>query len=260
MCVWILPQLLTWAGQTEDHDEKQEFLVLHKCATIAKDLQLVAKLDWKKIEDGINTLVDDSAAAYVAKKGGIPILFMCQVNLRRANILSSEHGQQKQKEWAAACGLTAEAGLWTVACPRSVDNLRQLIDIGVSEDAEIMALWSGWLENWISACFPSIVFNCLEFNACGIQEDTACKTLASTAKALLRELPEPEDIQNYPEILHVAVQSVCLAMDGLRGISEPFPGVSLQAIDFVNPDDTNKCDCVAIFPRSGRGLVTRIKK
>ena len=34
----------------------------------------------------------------------------------------------------------------------------------------------------------------------------------------------------------------------------------MQALDFINPDNSITCDCVAVFPRSGRGLITRIKK
>ena len=239
MCVCVvdfLPQLLTWAQQTEDPNERAEFICLHRCATAAKDMQHLGKMDWKKIVEGVQTLVDESAANYVQNKGGLPLLFMSGVNLRRANLLS---GESKNKEWALVVGLvTPSAGAWNVLHPRFLDNLEQLKRQGVSEEEHVVALWSGWLENWISAVFPPVFFNCLEFETLGMSEDSACKTLAQNAKALLRELPDQEDLNDFPEMLHVAIQSVSLVLDGFRAMAEPYPGVSMQAMDFINPDNT----------------------
>ena len=83
--------------------------------------------------------------------------------------------------------------------------------------------------------------------------------LAQIANLALEVLPEEDSLTSLHHDLRVPVQSVTMAMDGLRGLSEPFPGVSLEAVNFINPEDIAESDAERIFPKAGRGIVSRIK-
>ena len=228
-----------------DIHEQEEYHNLHAAASLCVKLQGVLKLEYTVICQDVQQLLKHEYRQYLT--GGLPTKFMFLVNQRRAQLESADNNHQT---WAETINLMGNRGTWRVDSASFLDTM----ELMQPDDHE------AFLTAWLASVFPDVIFRCL--SATDVQQGGVCAVeLALIANLALEALPEEgPGLTNLHHDLRVPVQSVTVAMDGLRGLSEPFPGVSLEAVNFINPEDIAECDVVRIFPKAGRGIVSRIKR
>ena len=158
----------------------------------------------------------------------------------------------KHKEWSDTLAIPGDAG-----APWNVEAAKFGASLGKLQESDMQ----GFLQARLSSVFPDVVFKCL--SATNAEEgDPMAIELAQICNLGLQKLPEDDfaALSQFPEGLQLHVQGVVKTLDGLRGLSEPLPGVVLATIDFVNPEDVSNSDLVNMMPKHGRGIVNRIKR
>ena len=194
------------------------------------------KLDYSVVIDEFRMLMRHEFRQYLT--GGVPPGFELKCCQRRAQLESAD---DRHKEWARVIGLAGPPATWTVEAGTFVDTLAKLATTG--EEKEIAEQEKQFLTAWLSAAFPDIVFRCLAVTNAE-EDEPAAVELATIANLALDKFPWPEEVKKLPESVQNQIECVEMAMDGLRGLAEPFPGVDVKAVDYVNPEDVASSDII----------------
>ena len=205
-------------------------------------------MDYSVVIDDVRQLLADEFRGFLP--GGLPATFQLRCNQRRAQLLSADG---KHREWSDTVAIPAGHA----SAPWTVDNANFGASLAKLQESDMDC----FLQAWLSSIFPDIVFKCLSATN-GDEGEPMASELAQICNLCLQKLPEDDAalLAQFPEGLQLHVQAVVKTIDGLRGLSEPLPGVPLATIDFINPDDVSTCDLVLMMPKHGRGIVQRIKR